>query len=152
MTKPSTGSRSIEIDASPEDVYDLITDVTQMGRWSPETRSCEWLDEPGRAGSRFKGHNRTGPMRWTTTVQVEVAERPREFTFATIYKDSPATRWSYTLEGEATTTLTESFESVYTPLLIAWAERWVIRDRQEQLEAGMERTLAAIKAVAEGQA
>ncbi|HAY67306.1 MAG TPA: hypothetical protein DCY82_03325, partial [Acidimicrobiaceae bacterium] len=28
---------SIEIAASPEAVYDLVSDVTRMGEWSPES-------------------------------------------------------------------------------------------------------------------
>ena len=30
---------SIDIDAPPERVWDLVTDVTAMGRWSPGTAS-----------------------------------------------------------------------------------------------------------------
>jgi hypothetical protein len=45
--------------------------------------------------------------------------------------------------------VTESFEAVRTPRLIALAERYLIRNRQQALEDGMRRTLAALKAVAE---
>jgi hypothetical protein len=82
---------------------------------------------------------------------VLVADRPREFTFATLHRGQIATRWSYTLEGNDTTTLSETFESVTTPRLIRFVERWIIRSRQSQLEAGMAQTLAAIKAAAEKQ-
>ena len=36
---------TIDIDAPPEQVWALITDVTQMGRRSPECRSCKWLGD-----------------------------------------------------------------------------------------------------------
>jgi uncharacterized protein YndB with AHSA1/START domain len=147
---PTTATASIDIGAPAERVYDLVADVTNMGRWSPECHACTWLDEPGQVGSRFKGQNRRGPARWTTTAKVLVADPGREFTFATLHKDEVATRWSYHLAGDETcTTLAETFEAVRTPLLIAFAERYFIRNRQQQLEAGMASTLAAIKTAAE---
>ena len=45
--------------------------------------------------------------------------------------------------------LTESFESVDAPAFIKLAERFFIRNRQEQLEKGIDETLAQIKAIAE---
>jgi uncharacterized protein YndB with AHSA1/START domain len=147
---PTTAERSIEIDAPPEAIYDLITDVTRMGEWSPECVRCEWLDAPGQAGSTFKGHNRRGLARWTTVARVMVAERPKEFSFATLYRDKPSTRWTYRLTGTGPTTVSESFDALEVPPLIAFAERFVLRNRQSQLEDGMAQTLARIKQAAEG--
>ena len=149
MSLPTSASRSIEIDASPTAVYDLISDITRTGEWSPECRVCEWLGTPGQVGSRFRGRNRSGPARWTTTGEVLAAERPKVFEFVTLYKGDPATRWRYELAGNAPTRLTESFEAVSTPWLIGVAERLFIRNRQQHLEAGMVRTLERIKAIAE---
>ena len=150
MSQPTTAAVSMQIAAPASTVYDLVADVTNMGRWSPECRTCEWLDEPGVVGSRFRGRNRSGLMRWTTEARVLTADPGREFSFATLYKDDIATRWTYRFEGDDPTTVTESFEAVDTPPLIALAERLFIRNRQEQLEDGMQRTLAALKAAAEG--
>ncbi|HUP73352.1 MAG TPA: SRPBCC family protein [Acidimicrobiales bacterium] len=41
MRRATSGQVSIHIDASPEQVYDLVTDVTRMGEWSPETHRCK---------------------------------------------------------------------------------------------------------------
>ena len=150
MTVPTTATATIEIAAPPTFVYDLVTDVTRMGEWSPECVQCEWRGEPGKVGSTFRGRNRSGLARWSTTAKVLVANRPREFTFATQYRGDTSTRWSYKFYGDdTTTTVSESFESVRTPFFIGLVERWFIRGRQAQLEAGMAQTLAAIKAVAE---
>jgi uncharacterized protein YndB with AHSA1/START domain len=149
MALPTTASVSAEIDAPPSVVYDLVADVTRMGEWSPECVRCEWVDEPGKAGSTFKGHNRRGLARWTTVARVLTADRPREFSFETIYRDAPSTRWTYRFEGDGPTKVTESFESIKAPALIAFVERTLIRDRQGQLEAGMADTLARLKAAAE---
>jgi uncharacterized protein YndB with AHSA1/START domain len=149
MSQPTSASVTVEIDAPATAVYDLVSDVTRMGEWSPECVRCEWLGAPGQVGSTFKGHNRQGPARWTTTARVLVADRPREFTFATLHRGNPSTKWSYRFEGDGPTTVTESFESITTPFLIGLAERLVLRNRQAQLESGMAETLARIKAAAE---
>ncbi|MEJ7585270.1 MAG: SRPBCC family protein [Acidimicrobiales bacterium] len=95
---------SIDIAATPETVYDLVADVTNMGRWSPETYRCQWLDgESGaREGARFKGWNRQKvgplPLQWSTTCTVASAERPDEFAFDV--RQSGA-RWTYRFEPGA---------------------------------------------------
>ena len=149
MGVPTTAQAEVEIDAPAAAVYDLVTDVTRMGEWSPECVKCEWLGEPGQVGSTFKGHNRSGPVRWSTVARVLVADRPNEFSFATLYKDNPSTRWTYRFQGDGPTTVTESFEAIKSPPFIALAERLFLRNRQAQLEEGMAKTLSAIKAAAE---
>jgi uncharacterized protein YndB with AHSA1/START domain len=150
MSVPTTASVSVEVAASPEVVYDLVADVTRMGEWSPECRSCTWLGPPGAVGSRFRGHNKRGLARWTTTAEVLAADRPRRFSFATLSGDDVGTRWTYDIEdrGERTR-ITESFEAVSAPWFISFVETYLIRDRQQQLEKGMASTLERIKAAAE---
>ncbi len=86
MPTAKHGRESIDIAATPEAVYDLITDINRMGEWSPECYRCEWLDGATQAtvGARFRGYNRRGALRWQRTAVVDVADRGREFAFATI--------------------------------------------------------------------
>ena len=53
---------SRRIAASPEAVWNAITDVTRMGEWSPECHTCEWKDDADgpAVGAWFVGHNRNG--------------------------------------------------------------------------------------------
>src|SRR5262249_57711513 len=62
MGKATSGQASIDIDAAPEAVYDLVSDLRRVGEWSPECYRCEWIqgDCPV-VGAEFKGHNRIGP-------------------------------------------------------------------------------------------
>jgi hypothetical protein len=149
------GSVSVEVAASPEDVYDLVSDVTRMGEWSPETVKAVWTDgATGPAvGARFKGTNRIGPARWSTTPRVLVADRGREFSFVTEFRGKDNTRWTYRFEPSGSgTKLTESFECVVdTAKAIDVVERYLfrIKDRKAHLENGMRETLARIKAAAE---
>ena len=157
MKKGTTGQARVHISAPPEKVYDLVSDVTRMGEWSPETVRCEWIDGAiGPAvGARFKGANKRGIARWSTKPEVVVADPGHEFAFVTI--GSGSTRWTYRFEPSADggTDATESFELLDDmPWLIATADRYVLRikDRKADLERGMQRTLERIKTAAEGSA
>jgi hypothetical protein len=43
---------------SPEDLYDMVSDVTRMGEWSPVCTACWWDDGLGpQPGAWFTGRN-----------------------------------------------------------------------------------------------
>jgi hypothetical protein len=160
MKKGTSGSASVHVNAPPDKLYALVSDVTRMGEWSPETVRCEWLDDAtGPAvGARFKGSNRRSFMRWSTTPRVVAADVGRNFAFVVplaISKREVA-EWRYRFEPAADggTDVTESFEVVADlPLYVSISQRLMgIKDRKADLEAGMQRTLERIKAVAEGSA
>src|SRR5438128_1067695 len=95
--------------ASPEFVYGVVSEVTRMGEWSPETVKCAWLDGAAgpAVGARFKGTNRRGIATWSTKPTVVVADPGREFAFEV----DTDVRWTYRFDAEGTgTSLTESFE------------------------------------------
>lgn len=105
---------SIDIDASPDAVYALISDLPAMGRWSPECYRCDWLDgaTAPAPGVRFKGRNRIGMRRWSTDGVVVTADPGRELTFDIAYYGMPVSRWTYRLAPRdgGGTTLSESTE------------------------------------------
>ena len=155
MKKGTVGDARVHVDAAPDALYDMVSDVTRMGEWSPETVRCVWLDgaDGPAAGARFKGTNKRGVARWSTKPEVVVAERGREFSFVT-RSIGPSTRWSYRFEPAADggTTLIESFETLDdASRRLLWIERHImhIPDRKADLEAGMQATIERIKAVAE---
>ncbi|OBF57952.1 hypothetical protein A5787_24235 [Mycobacterium sp. 852002-50816_SCH5313054-b] len=152
MPTARRGHSSIEVAASPEALYDLIADVTRMGEWSPECYRCEWLDGAIAAapGVRFRGYNRLGRMRWQRTAVIDMADRGREFGFATVNDRAlrEETRWRYTMEPSASgTLLTESFEFLWCSVANRLAEALVPRGRQ--VNRGIEETLRRIKRAAE---
>jgi hypothetical protein len=155
MDKGTRGEAHVVVDAAPDAVYDLVSDVTRMGEWSPETVHCEWLDGATKAapGARFKGTNKRGFVRWSTKPEVIEAERGKVFSFET--HSGPSTRWTYTFEGAPNggTKLGESFEMMKPDgALLRFVEKHIMRikDRKADLVSGMQQTLERIKAVAEG--
>ena len=140
------GRATVRVEATPEAVYDLVSDITRMGEWSPETTSAEWVDgATGPAvGAKFRGRNKVGPIRWSTTPTVIVTDPGKEFAFRT-----KETIWRYRMEaaGDAGTDLTESFEvESYGRLMNLVAP---MKRRRPALQKGMEATLQRIKAAAE---
>src|SRR5262249_32781593 len=87
---------SIEIHASPEAVYDLVSDLPRMGEWSPENIGGEWQNGgSGKVGDRYIGHIRTAERAWSVPVMVTIAERGRCFAFVTRPDEGPYVRWTY---------------------------------------------------------
>jgi hypothetical protein len=144
------GEARIDIAASPQLVYEVVSDVTSIGDRSPECYGCEWLDDASvaRVGARFKGYNRLGLLRWSTTSVVTVAEPGREFAFTVLSGDRDSTRWRYVIDGDGRTTmLTETYEFLWCPLVSRIAEAPIPRDKQ--LRRGIAQTIERVKVAAE---
>lgn len=152
---PLRGEVRMEIEASPEIVWNLVADVPRMGEWSPECRRCEWLEgfSGPVVGARFRGHNRFGLWRWRRQVVVTAAEPGVEFAFVTLgTNNTEQTRWRYLfLPREGGTQVQESFEGVTRPLYVhLWqAMPGMTAVRKRQLQRGMLRTLERLKVAAE---
>jgi len=146
-------SVTVHMNASPEQVWDLVSDVTKIGRYSPETFEAEWLDGATgpSVGARFRGHvkrNGRGPTYWTTCAVTD-CEPGREFAFGVLTRGKPLNVWRYHLEpaGDGTD-VTESFTLARTPMLrVYWALLGWARGRTNR--EGMQRTLERIKAEVE---
>src|SRR5438552_5196895 len=116
------GEARIQIDAPPEKVWALVSDITRMGEWSPENLGGEWQEgssEPS-VGAKFKAGNKQGRMKWSTTCEVTESEPGKVFAFSTKKKKGDDwTRWRYSFEPAAGgTAVTESYEAVSYPLYL----------------------------------
>jgi uncharacterized protein YndB with AHSA1/START domain len=144
----------IHVNAPPEKIWALISDVTRMGEWSPETYKAEWIEGATGPveGARFKGSNKKGIMRWSTKVRVLAAEPGQEFSFVTMAGQKDQTRWSYKFvpATDGGTDVTEVCETLYTPAI----GKLLFPDkrREPQLNDGIRATLGRLKTAAEGSA
>jgi len=112
---PRSGSLEVIVSAPPEQVWDVLADVTRTGEWSHETQGADWLDgvPSARPGARFRGRNKQGRTRWSRTCEIEAADRGRQMSWVTVpsrlYPDS--TRWTYDLTArDGGTAVTQRFE------------------------------------------
>ena len=147
------GEVSVWMDAPPERVWDLVSDVTRIGEFSPETFEARWTrgSTGPEVGAYFKGHvkrNGVGPTYWTP-CQVTACEPERVFEFRVGTEGMPVNNWGYRLEpdGDATT-VTEYFRlEPSLPTRIYWLLLGPLRGRTN--ERGMRTTLERMKAVVE---
>lgn len=143
---------SVTVNAPPERVWGLVTDITAMGRWSPSNTGGKWLGgTSGPApGAKFLGFNRRGPVRWVTRCKVVECEPFRRFAFQVLDNN---TQWGFRLDPteDGGTRLTQWRNRVEPPPAVArFAARLLFRGKlDEEMADGMRGTLAALKAEAE---
>lgn len=149
-----THSESIIVSRPAEELYDLVSDVTRMGQWSPVCTGCWWDDDSRGVGSWFTGRNEIPGKVWETRSQVVADEPGREFAF-TVGGDR--TRWGYTFEPvDEGTRMTESWEILpageeYFQERFGAETEAEIQQRADTARSGIHDTLAAIKKAAEAQ-
>ncbi|MBA3744961.1 SRPBCC family protein [Sporichthya sp.] len=148
-----THSESILIAASPEAVYDLVSDITRTGEWSPVCQECWWdSGATGAVGDLFTGRNVLPDRTWETRCTVFAADLGREFGW--LVGDS-LVRWLYSMEAEGEgTRLTEAWEFLPNGIAL-FHDRYgedaetQIANRTELAHRGIAETLAAMKRIAE---
>lgn len=142
-------SHSASLNASPEAVYDMVSDLTRHGEWSSQNVGGEWVDGgTGKVGDWFEGKNKAGDMEWTANVEITEATPGSEFGFWTLGKKENVCHWSYAMEAEGSgTKLTQHYSIYKLPDAIAngvGLDAW-----SNAVAAGMETNLAAMKQTAE---
>jgi uncharacterized protein YndB with AHSA1/START domain len=139
--------------APPEVMYELVSDVSDMGRWSPETAACRWVaPATGPAvGAWFRGENRRRGRRWTTTCTVIAADPGRRFGFDVVLGRRPVSRWTYAFEPhDQGCRIVETWTDL-RPVWVVPLSLLVtgVASRADHNRATMQATLAALAAVAE---
>jgi uncharacterized protein YndB with AHSA1/START domain len=137
---------SIDIAATPDAVWRVVSDVRRTREWSPECRRVV----PVR-GSWLLGFNRRGRTRWVTLSQIITSVPGREIAWRVVTNGSV---WSYRLSpGEAGTRLVETREAPDgVGRVAAWFTRAFLSGQathDDELEAGMQTGLQRIKTVVE---
>jgi hypothetical protein len=92
----ASAQADITIDADADTVYRLITDLPTLASLAEEAHAMEWrTGQAVRPGAVFKGHNRNGAHKWSTTCTVTDAEPGRTFAFDVKYTVLPIAHWRY---------------------------------------------------------
>lgn len=159
MSDRPTVETEIFVQASPMRVWDLVTDIVLMGRWSPEYDGGTWIDgATGVAvGARFKGRNKRLDREWESVSTVVEAEPGQSFAWAVGDPADAAATWRFDLYLEGSgTRIRQQVELGPGP---SGLTRRIdeVSDREEEIIAGrlsehrrnMESTLVGIKSSAE---
>ncbi|MCU1595672.1 MAG: hypothetical protein JWO12_3064 [Frankiales bacterium] len=144
---------SVQVDASADRVWGLVSDLPNMGKLSPENTGGTWRKgATGPAvGARFHGSNRSGWRRWSTNVTVVRCAPGEEFAFRVTAGGLGVAEWAYTIVPESTgVTVTETWTDRRGSLMKALGRATTgVADREAHTRASIETTLAALKVAAE---
>ena len=149
--QPTPISASVEMQASPEEVWAVVSDLGRMPEFSPELRKAFVIGRPG-VGANIIGINKRGLAVWPTTSRVVRWEPGRAVAWKV--RESGAT-WVYELEpsGSGTSVTGRRVLRKFTPgttllaPVIGGAE-----GHDRELAEGIRTTLERIKATVEATA
>ena len=150
----------IYIEAPPERVWELVSDIFLMPRLSSELQEVAWLDEAAgpAAGCRFAGRNANEYRgTWETVSTVVECDEPRRFAWAVGDPGRPMATWRFTLRPDGAGTVLEQWarmgpaRSGLSDAIDAMPdkEQKIVFVRLREWEAVMRHNLAAIKEMAE---
>jgi uncharacterized protein YndB with AHSA1/START domain len=149
------------IDASPQRVWELVSDIQLMPSMSQELQSIEWLDgatEPV-VGARFVGRSKHEALgEWATTSEVVECEPGRVLAWAVEDPANPTAVWRFELEPEAGgTQLSQWMQMGPARSGLSFAidrmpdkEEKIVFVRMREFEQNMTSTLEQIKKLAQG--
>lgn len=146
------------VNASPEAIYRLVSDVTRTPEHSPEVVRCSW--EGGATGpvvgARFVAKNNVGRgPSWTNRPVVTVAEPGQAFAVSRTEKGAGTIVWRYDLEPHREGTLVRQSYEVTSPVRrFGWfimGTLYGLKDRRAGLRENMQQSLARVAAIAEAE-
>ncbi|RNL82647.1 SRPBCC family protein [Halostreptopolyspora alba] len=163
-SNPITVEVESRIEAAPERVWELASDITVPARFSGELQRVEWNDGATQphVGARFTGHNSNPRIgEWSTTSEVVEVAAPHSFVWQVLGPEEPVATWRFDLVPESleTTLLRHRVRTGpgHTPLDEFIANNpekkdKALRAREEALRTNMRATVDGIREVCEGEA
>jgi nitroreductase/uncharacterized protein YndB with AHSA1/START domain len=148
----------IDIDATPERVWALVTDLNLPARFSSEFLGADWAGDQRGVGARFFGRNQHPAIgEWTVPCYVDAFEEPHRFGWCTSDQANPGARWRFELAPRpGGTRLRFTYTIGPGPSGTSAAiennpgkEDRVLSRRLAEVRANMERTVAGVKDLAE---
>ena len=155
-----TAAAVIRIDAPPERVWGMVSDIFLMPQLSSELQAVAWLDgvTGPAAGHRFTGRSAHPAMgEWETVSTVVECDPPRRFAWAVGDPGHPSATWRFTVEPDGAGTRLEQWYQMgpaRSGLNIAIdampdKEAKIVFVRLREHETGMKRNLEVIREMAE---
>lgn len=144
------------IAAAPQHLYELVSDLTRMGEFSPENRGGRWVGGATGpvVGARFRGRNRIRWRRWSTTCTVTEATPAEAFAFRVKAGPLDVAEWSFRLrpadESGSSTVVTQTYQDRRGTVMTTIGRLVTsVKDRATHNRAAMTQTLAGLAANAE---
>ena len=135
------------IAASPERVYEMVSDLPRMGEWSPENTGGKWMKgATGPAvGAVFQGTNKLGKKKWKTISRVTRADVGSEFAFDVKAAGMKVAGWGFTIapaDEDGSSVVTHWWDDHRNPVIAKLTGLALgVKDRSVHNRANMEQTL-----------
>ncbi|MFJ6692990.1 SRPBCC family protein [Streptomyces sp. NPDC091294] len=162
----------IFVAASPETVYETVSDLSRSGEWSTECQGGTWVrGEPSTVGAVFEGRNVRGtePVPWAPvirgewTTKAEVVEAVPGKVFRWVILTEAGARqestWSFEIEPAEGGSLlihhyrlgrlTEGLAKIFRAGLDEAGRDRFVKEWNAKLAADVQRTVERVKAVVE---
>ncbi|HVS69328.1 MAG TPA: SRPBCC family protein [Mycobacteriales bacterium] len=143
---------STEIAADAGRLYDMVSDLANMGQWSPEAQGGRWITGGGPSlGARFLGRNRSGWRRWATVAKVTAADRGERFAFSVSAAGLKVADWAYDFAPAGDKTkVTETWVDRRSGFMHKLSDALIgVPERSDHNRRNMAATLEALKRSAE---
>jgi hypothetical protein len=141
------------IKAEAETLYEIVADLPNMGKLSPENTGGKWVGGATgpTVGARFRGSNKAGWRRWSTQAKVTAADRGKRFSFHVSSGPVAVADWAYEFETNGKgTKVTEIWDDRRPGWMKALSGPLMgVSDRGAHNETNMQATLRALKKIAE---
>jgi hypothetical protein len=154
----TTDSVERYIEALPETVYDIVSDVTRTPEYSPDIVKVTWIGGPSgpAVGVRFKAINSAGRgPDWPNKPVIVTADRGREFAFARTepFVGTGTVEWRYRFIPEGSgTRVVESYTVTKKLTIIGWfiiGTLYGLTDRRTDMRQSMTVSLDKLATIAE---
>ncbi|NNG99118.1 SRPBCC family protein [Gordonia araii] len=151
-TQPATTVAETTVAASADEVYELITDLPTLAQLGEEIAEMRWIKgDSARVGNTFRGRNRNGWHRWSTTCTITDAVPGQVIAWDVSSLGAPIAHWRYEFTPtEDGCRVVESMWDRRSALLKRTAHLLTgVRDREGANAEHMRATLARLKTRAE---
>ncbi|MGW7256300.1 SRPBCC family protein [Streptomyces sp. NPDC054834] len=101
-------TRRAWVDAAPARVYELVSDVSAISRWSPNADDVAF--DPGAGpwvSAWFSGRNRRDGKEWTSRSQIVHADSGAAFAFVVGGAENGIVRWEWTFTPQGRGTVVQ---------------------------------------------
>ena len=143
----------VHLDAPPEQVFALLSDVERMAGLGPEHAEARWVDGGPAAGAAFVGRNVREGREWELPCRVTAYDPPRRFAWDVGDDAAPTAYWSYDLvaDGSGTRVTQVMRHGPGFSFLRKYVERYpdradeLVEHRSRELEANMRTVLGQVE-------